>query len=82
MPKRFKIIWHAGSYRVSIPNYEGGDVVDAASFDALVQALIQIDTLATCTGVVDPSQHKNMLDNIYRIARDAITDAVGGVGHD
>lgn len=31
--KRFKIIWRDGAYHVSIPNYEGGEVVDAAIHD-------------------------------------------------
>lgn len=38
----------------------------------LVRALEEIDTLAVCTGVVDPAQHRNMLENIARIARAAL----------
>ena len=45
--------------------------------DALVKALIQIDTLATCTGVVDPAQYRRMLDSIYRLAREGLRGAVG-----
>ncbi|MET4197233.1 hypothetical protein ABIA95_000224 [Bradyrhizobium sp. LA8.1] len=37
--------------------------------DALLKALTEIDTLAVCTGVVDPSLHEKMLSNIARIAR-------------
>lgn len=38
-PTRFKITWSDGRYLVSIPNYNGGEVVDAAIADTLVQAL-------------------------------------------
>jgi len=36
---------------------------------ALLKALSEIDTIAVCTGVIDPAQHENMLSNIARIAR-------------
>jgi hypothetical protein len=46
--RRFKIIWHSSSsapescgYRVSIPNYEGGEVVAAEDYDALLTAIAQ-----------------------------------------
>lgn len=41
----------------------------------LVRALSEIDTLAVCTGVVDPALHERMLSNIARIARSALTRA-------
>lgn len=41
----------------------------------LVKALEEIDTLAVCTGVVNPAQHRNMLENIARIARAALSRA-------
>lgn len=36
---RFTIIDDPYGYRVSIPNYHGGEVVDAADFDALAERL-------------------------------------------
>ena len=39
MTERFKITWRDAHYYVSIPNYSGGEVVDAASFEELVKAL-------------------------------------------
>jgi hypothetical protein len=51
------------------------------AFPDLVKALTEIDTLATCTGVVDPAQHRNMLDNIYRIARDVLGRVKGAPDH-
>lgn len=53
-----------------------------AQRDALVKALTEIDTLAVCTGVVDPALHYKMLCNIARIARAALLlsgDPVGSV---
>jgi hypothetical protein len=47
------------------------------AFPDMLKALTEIDTLATCSGVVDPAQHKNMLDNIYRIARGALAAVKG-----
>jgi hypothetical protein len=51
------------------------------AFPDLMKALTEIDTLATCTGVVDPAQHRNMLDNIYRIARDVLGRVKGAPDH-
>lgn len=39
MPKRFNITWRSGTYYVSVPNYRGGEVVDAALFDEAVKLL-------------------------------------------
>lgn len=36
--KAFKIKWHEGQYRVSLPNYDGGDVVSLADALAAVEA--------------------------------------------
>ena len=38
-PSRFSITWKRGAYYVSIPNYQGGEVVRAEIVDALVKAL-------------------------------------------
>lgn len=38
-PTRFKITWSDGRYFVNIPNYNGGEVVDATIVDALVKVL-------------------------------------------
>lgn len=71
--------WDAGSLR----HKQLQDALDGARLaivpanlhENLVNALTKIDTLATCSGVVDPAQHKNMLDNIYHIARGALRAA-------
>jgi hypothetical protein len=39
MPERFNITWRSGAYYVSVPNYSGGEVVDAALFDEAVKLL-------------------------------------------
>ena len=41
--KRFSIRWDTsmGCYRVSVPSYEGGDVVPAEEYDALMRRKIQ-----------------------------------------
>jgi hypothetical protein len=38
-PSRFRISWDNGAYYVSIPNYQGGEVVPASIADDLVKAL-------------------------------------------
>jgi hypothetical protein len=38
-PTRFRISWDKGAYYVSIPNYQGGEVVPASISDDLVKAL-------------------------------------------
>jgi hypothetical protein len=38
-PERFHITWRDGAYYVSVPNYRGGEVVDAALFDEAVKLL-------------------------------------------
>lgn len=35
MSERFSITWMNGAYYVSIPNYEGGEVVKAEAYDTL-----------------------------------------------
>ena len=35
MTERFRITWNKTYYSVSIPNYEGGEVVRAEAYDAL-----------------------------------------------
>ncbi len=49
---------------ISMLNHHRAKVIER-----MQAALIQIDTLATCSGVVDPAVHASMLENIYRIAR-------------
>jgi multidrug efflux pump subunit AcrA (membrane-fusion protein) len=34
-PERFRVSWRDGAYRVSIPDFDGGDVVRAEAYDAL-----------------------------------------------
>lgn len=47
--------------------------------DALVKALTAIDTLAVCTGVVDPTLHYKMLCNIADLARAALSQLAPAV---
>jgi hypothetical protein len=35
---RFKIVWTGSDYRVSIPRYKGGEVMEAAAYDGLLSA--------------------------------------------
>lgn len=43
--KRFKIKYEKGAYYVSIPNYGGGEVVDALSADEMREALLTSTTM-------------------------------------
>jgi hypothetical protein len=38
--ERFRITWDDGQYKVSVPRYDGGEVVDAASYDRQRAALV------------------------------------------
>lgn len=45
---RFKVIWqpdHGAGYKVSIPNYDGGDVVRAEEYDRIVAVLRSISEM-------------------------------------
>lgn len=73
-PTRFNITWKAGRYLVSIPNYKGGDVVDADVADALVKALEAM--------LVDPPTSLNEPDTdaqVIRKLRDISRKALGKV---
>lgn len=37
--ERFRITWNGDQYRVSIPDYEGGEVVTAEQYDKVVSYL-------------------------------------------
>ena len=49
---RFRIAWRNGEYKVSIPNYEGGEVVEASAYDssqATIRELVEaLEGYATC----------------------------------
>jgi enamine deaminase RidA (YjgF/YER057c/UK114 family) len=45
IPTRFHITWRDGRYFVSIPNYDGGEVVRADIADRMAAALEQIETV-------------------------------------
>ena len=96
LPWRFDHDWHrlptifgADGYKLAIVEKDRLDEAKANAariikavnnHETLVKALSEIDTLATCTGVVNSSEHRNMLDNIYRIARGAMNAVVGRSG--
>lgn len=52
LPNRFQIMWHGFhyGYRVSIPGYEGGEVVIAEAYDALREALLKFAVQTTESG--------------------------------
>jgi hypothetical protein len=49
-PNRFRISWDGGAYHVSIPNYDGGEVVDAALFDEAVEIITGLIVLERGSG--------------------------------
>lgn len=77
MTQRFRISYRDGSYRVSIPNYEGGEVVRAEHYDKEIGRLRQ--TLRTISGLYgatrqEPSALNASLASASMLAREAIED--------
>jgi hypothetical protein len=81
MTERFKITWHDARYYVSSPNYHGGEVVDAASFDALVKALQEIENTCASYEEIMSLPDVKEFKRLWYVARDALA-AVGHVHHD
>jgi hypothetical protein len=70
-PTRFRISWDKGAYYVSIPNYQGGEVVPASIADDLVKALeaMLVDPPATLD---EPDTDAEVIIKMRAIARDAL----------
>jgi hypothetical protein len=72
MSARFTIRWddYANAYKVSIPNYEGGDVVTAEAYDELLGSIGGLLSLFNYSDLEYSSE--------VRRAREAIAKAEGG----
>jgi hypothetical protein len=85
-PSRFRISWDKGAYYVSIPNYQGGEVVPASIADDLVKALEEaLAVIQDCVGYShsgDPWE-ENAFDmgelDIHDYARDGRLEAARGL---
>ena len=64
-PARFRISWVNSEYKVSIPNYQGGEVVRAEIADAWREAL---DRLVHCATDF-PSAFPRMIDQARALLR-------------
>lgn len=67
---RFKITWDKGAYYVSVPNYQGGEVVPIQAVDRLLAALKPFVELAdVCDHFHNPDSH-----SVCKVA-------IGGIPH-
>lgn len=81
MVERFWIAWSIGSYRVSIPNYQGGEVVDAKSFDDLVKALEAIKQATIVGRVCDDVAWFDNVTTLHDFCDEVLTRVKGASDH-
>ena len=75
MIQRFRISYRDGGYRVSIPNYDGGEVVRAEHYDRettkLLDALREITSLHRSTRQT-PAELARALERASAVAKNAL----------
>jgi hypothetical protein len=78
-PKRFKIMYRNGAYYVSIPEYQGGEVVDASIADALVKALERLASPLAFVMSRCATEEETARMKFAQAALDQLRDDVGSV---
>jgi hypothetical protein len=73
-PNRFRIIFNGEEYRVSIPNYEGGEVVTAEIADQMLVALKSINEWILDTG--HPIERRDLWNAKFLKAHDLAAAAI------